>query len=147
MTHCVVFNEKQWEEYSDMDYSKEFLQGAVSLYFEKNPNKDEYPSKEQLREFIQNSKYGAYSLNYYSERKEPETIVISTAAHDLSPFKPLQITIKIGDELTTAYTIEHAFLLDFVYNLTKNRVEGSKAFFDSIKGKTIKEVNAKVLEE
>lgn len=148
MTHCVVFNEKQWEEYSDMGYSKEFLQGAVSLYFEKNPNKDEYPSKEQLREFIQNSKYGAYSLNYYSEREEPETIKINTATHDLSPFKPLQITIKIGDELTTAYTIEHAFLLDFVHNLLNEKgIKGAKDFFDSIKDKTIKEVNAKVLEE
>ena len=148
MTHCVVFNKEQWEEYSDMDYSKEFLQGAVSLYFEKNPNKDEYPSKEQLREFIQNSKYGAYSLHYYSERNKDEIIKINTAGHDLSPFKPLQITISIGNELTTAYTIEHAFLLDFVHNLlNKKGTSGAKAFYDSIKDKTIKDVNAKALKD
>lgn len=149
MAQCVVLNTKQLEEYSDLGYSKGFLQGAVSLYFERYPTKDDsYPSKEQLREFIQNSKYGAYSLHYYSERNKDEIIKINTAGHDLSPFKPLQITIKIGNELTTAYTIEHAFLLDFVHNLlNKKGTSGAKAFYDSIKDKTIKDVNAKALKD
>jgi hypothetical protein len=145
MVTCVKLSKEQLAVYKDLDYSDGFIKGAVSLYLERNPSQDKYPTANQLREFIQNSKYGAYSLNYYSEREKSEPIVISTAAHDLSPFKPLQITIKIGDETTIAYTIEHAFLLDFVHNLIGKK--GAKAFFDSIKDKTIKEVNAKVLEE
>ena len=145
MVTCVRLSKEQLAVYKDLDYSDGFIKGAVSLYLERNPSQDKYPTANQLREFIQNSKYGAYSLNYYSEREKSEPIVISTAAHDLSPFKPLQITIKIGDETTIAYTIEHAFLLDFVHNLIGKK--DAKAFFDSIKDKTIKEVNAKVLEE
>nr|DAG99739.1 MAG TPA: hypothetical protein [Crassvirales sp.] len=145
MAYCERLSDEQLAVYKDLGYSDGFIKGAVSLYLEKNPSKSEYPSANQLREFIQNSKYGAYSLNYYSEREKSEPIIISTAAHDLSPFKPLQITIKIGNEHTTAYTIEHAFLLDFVHNLIGKK--GAKAFFDSIKDKTIKEVNVKALEE
>lgn len=144
MVTCVRLEDEQLAVYKDLDYSDGFIKGAVSLYLERNPSQDEYPTANQLREFIQNSKYGAYSLNYYSERDKSKPIIISTAAHDLSPFKPLQITIKIGNELTTAYTIEHAFLLDFVHNLVGKK--GAKEFFDSIKDKTIKEVNVKALE-
>ena len=145
MATCVRLDDEQLAVYKDLGYSDGFIKGAVSLYLEKNPSIDEYPTANQLREFIQNSKYGSYSLHYYSERETPDKIVISTAGHDLSPFKPLPITIKIGNEQTVAHTIEHAFLLDFVHKLSKEK--GAKEFLESIKDKSIKEVNAKVLEE
>jgi len=144
---CVKISKDELAVYKDLGYKDGFIQGALSLYLEKHPEADgELPTAVKLNEFIDNSKYGLNSLSFYSNR-EGEVEDVNDFRSPFNPFKDAKITIKIGDEYLEANNIEHAFLLDFVYNLIGNRVKGAKAFFDSIKDKPIEEVNALALEE
>lgn len=145
---CVKISKDELAVYKDLGYKDGFIQGALSLYLEKHPEVDgELPTAIKLNEFIDNSKYGLNSLSFYSNR-EGEVEDVNDFRSPFNPFKDAKITIKIGDEYLEANNIEHAFLLDFVYNLVvSKRVKGAKAFFDSIKDKPIEEVNALALEE
>lgn len=147
MSYCVKISKDELAKYQNLGYKDGFIQGAVSLYLEKHPEAGgKLPTAEQLNEFIDNNKYGLNSLSFYSNR-EGETEDVGDFRSPFNPFKDAKITIKIGEENLTANNIEHAFLLDFVHNLVVKRVKGAKAFFDSIKNKTVEEVTAEALEE
>lgn len=148
MSYCVRLTENELARYKDLGFTDGFIQGAVSLYLEKNQKgKDELPSANTLNKFIDSNKYGLNSLSFYSNREGEEENVGSDNS-PFSPFRSANISIKIGDEYLTANNIEHAFLLDFVHNLIgKKGAKGAKDFFDSIKEKSVAEINGVSIED
>lgn len=141
MAYCIKLSKEELEEYKELNLSPNIINSAISLYLEKNG--EELPSLEQLENFIKSRVYGINSLKDYKDKK---TITWDTNTDvRLNPsYVRNNIKLILGNEVVTAHSTEHGFVLKTLYGLKEqNRI--SQEYYDYIKDFTEEDLLEKKL--